>query len=503
MGIDYNNYIHLKYYNYLLESRETPETVFDNTKNMVLRNLKKGSINETERAQLENQLNYFYSGLRGESGVVNGQMSQEAANKIMEGAIKYVQQHNPDKHVSVTSTLRGGTGRYDSLYTNRVEHLSKTVKHRTSTIEKHMRVLQSIKESTTNKNLIANIQRLEQQWSLLNQTKIDYNGKNYQRFIKDYNRLVDQIFTRDSKIQGDLGEAIVAAIMLMYDCGIDNFMALSSNDIANMLTTSNNKVVGAETSFKGFIVDNVLPTQLRGSDLTDLLPDMNLSTLQYNGEEVQVAYNKNPTQNKVDVVFTLKNKPVNVSVKNYDLSNYYTQQHGIGIVSGTNPLILLNNDGNFLRHYLNVTAEHGYYEDEKNNIASGLLEPSYSTLEEAHRVIKMLMFARGLMGGQLQKNLGAQGAEAELFIINDVSSGRFKVFLIQDLINKVIDNYALAHVSKEVKIDGEIIEGYPSDPLHKYNINGWENMSPNERIRHIYQQILRQHIYIHLDYSII
>jgi hypothetical protein len=50
MGIDYNNYIHLKYYNYLLESRETPETVFDNTKNMVLRNLKKGSINETERA---------------------------------------------------------------------------------------------------------------------------------------------------------------------------------------------------------------------------------------------------------------------------------------------------------------------------------------------------------------------------------------------------------------------------------------------------------------------
>jgi hypothetical protein len=65
------------------------------------------------------------------------------------------------------------------LYTSRVEHLSKTVKHRTSTIEKHMRVLQSIKESTTNKNLIANIQRLEQQWSLINQTKIDYNGKNY------------------------------------------------------------------------------------------------------------------------------------------------------------------------------------------------------------------------------------------------------------------------------------------------------------------------------------
>jgi hypothetical protein len=124
--------------------------------------------------------------------------------------------------------------------------------------------------------------------------------------------------------------------------------------------TSGFKVTGDETSKKGFSnLGDILPGGLNG-DIGDIFAgtDFDLKEVGKNGE----IYIKHPTKDKVDLVARFDGTPLNISVKNYDLSSHRTE---IGIVGDTSPLILLNDYGYLISHYLNVASEHGYWNKEQ------------------------------------------------------------------------------------------------------------------------------------------
>ena len=118
--------------------------------------------------------------------------------------------------------------------------------------------------------------------------------------------------------------------------------------------------------------------------------------------------------------------------------------------------------------------------------------------------MRQLIFARGLAGGVISNSLN-NNDEANLFIINDNSTGRFRVYFVQDLINKVMENYSLARINSSTKDskNGIDIDGYPESLSYKYEINGWEKWPQDgkARMKHLYAQLAKQKIYASLDYS--
>ena len=139
-----------------------------------------------------------------------------------------------------------------------------------------------------------------------------------------------------------------------------------------------------------------------------------------------VNISKSYTQDKVDVkVEMFDNNQINASVKNVNLSN----NRNVNIHSGTSILKFLQMYPEFANHYLNVTAV--------NNASRN--RPA-QLLQEAHNTLKYTLALHALAGGMIGKNKSGQVGTSELselFVVNDSSKGRFKVYFISDIINNL------------------------------------------------------------------
>jgi hypothetical protein len=64
---------------------------------------------------------------------------------------------------------------------------------------------------------------------------------------------------------------------------------------------------------------------------------------------IKYIANHNPTQNKVDIEFSIDGKPLGASIKNYNLeSTRGAKRYGISLVSGTPVWSLIGDKGEFL-----------------------------------------------------------------------------------------------------------------------------------------------------------
>ena len=118
-------------------------------------------------------------------------------------------------------------------------------------------------------------------------------------------------------------------------------------------------------------------------------------------------------QNKVDVELGFKNKTVGVSAKNINLR----AGHDIHLLSGASMLSILANSGNdYANHYLNVVATHG------NNALGSVLNLAH----ESFKISALLMAFEGYRN--------SLSGKANVFVINDNTTGKVRVYNIADLI---------------------------------------------------------------------
>ena len=95
----------------------------------------------------------------------------------------------------------------------------------------------------------------------------------------------------------------------------------------------------------------------------------------------------------------------------------------VHLLSGRSVLALVQDYEIFLNHYLNVVSNH----PDK--------EPNTIDLTQAHEAMKLTILLKALEGGVFS-NKGYTD-KAELFIINDNSQGKFKVYYIFDILDEV------------------------------------------------------------------
>lgn len=130
-----------------------------------------------------------------------------------------------------------------------------------------------------------------------------------------------------------------------------------------------------------------------------------------------------PTQDKIDVEMVWENEVVPISAKNVNLKS----GNDVHIVSGTNLLYLLQDEGDFTTHFMNVIATH-----EDGNVKG---------LQEAHEAAKLTILYKALTGDTYGHN-----RKAEIFLVNDNSQeGGVRIFEMKDLIQKAsehIDSFA-------------------------------------------------------------
>ena len=253
-------------------------------------------------------------------------------------------------------------------------------------------------------------------------------------FLDELNNLLAQVkINTASHIKGMMAEYIPAITQYV----LANKIEVTTEDILNAFIPKD-KLVGSSGS-----VQRLDTTAFIGG----IKAQKENTTFKF-GNKTEVQARVQATQDKVDVILDIPNSTgtINASVKNYNLKKY----DSITLQSGNRPLTYFIQDYPlFVNHYLNITAAHP-----EGKQAGG------SNVSRAHNLMK-LTIATHALAGAMRTTTGRQKT-AEILIINDSSTGGFKVYYIADLISKLHDQMGSLN-----------IEGY-NNPV-------WENDYIGER----------------------
>jgi hypothetical protein len=222
-------------------------------------------------------------------------------------------------------------------------------------------------------------------------------------------------FGHASEIQGDWGEMVAE---VSANCLASLIGGTVNSELKKTIETSHSAIDTA----KILGGDNILQTdggnyKLRG-DLG-------------NGYYWQTT---NATKGKTDVeiVGPDENSSLRLSVKNVSLNQNFGGN--IHILSGTSVLQLLQNDGLFLNHYLNIVPErvgHSIKEETPDSI----LRTNF------HNIAKSLIVARALTGSTFRLSENGDYVEgANAFVVMNATTGKVKCFSMKEIVNQIEKN---------------------------------------------------------------
>ena len=157
------------------------------------------------------------------------------------------------------------------------------------------------------------------------------------------------------------------------------------------------------------------------------------------------------SQNKIDVILTWNDKKLNVSAKNLNFSGKDASPY-VHLVSGASLLALISTmDTNFVNHYLNLFSLHrrNVY---KENGYEEKIDTRFKYLPQAHAaktIVAESLLISAFIGYK-------QEDKANIFIVNDNTTGRVKVYNIIDLIERLMffnDNEIESFISIKPSLD--------------------------------------------------
>lgn len=552
------NYINLYYQNYLRyqrNSKSVEERVhitsverensirFDKIVKQELAKIAKDNINVVKhRKKIEDQLNFFFN-VRRKQGNKQEQLVWEA---IIDKAIEILNSNKKGAKIVATdmtyNNLKVAVNNSAQLQNNEIREKAKdfvvNIYNYQTTIEKIVQAISKNKDDIAKSKYKteAQIDKLLKIWEIEkkrletlqpktgnrgaryfaqsyknNATTMlsDGNGGqiSYRDYAEELQNIYSNCFSSSSYWSGQLAEIVSSIIGYSLQTGVK----LTLNNINKVLDKYNvNKgVVGGQSSKKAYdftkFGDNLLGKQ-DGEFWNRVLKGTDYDISKSKG----VAWSSHASQNKVDITFGIKNSSdiINASVKNYNLSD---KSYGkVGLVSGARTLMLIQDQQDFLKHYLNITQKHpnpplkseeGGDHLKEFNLNSKYYEPKNNIVQKAHETMKSLLAIKALSGGVLQANLTKKGnlssgingstsnsSQANLFIVNDNSTGRFRVYTISYLLSWIKTN-----------INQLIYEGYPENKTYQYEVdygNYGENMSGTLRMEDLYRQLHNQKLKI-------
>lgn len=253
-------------------------------------------------------------------------------------------------------------------------------------------------------------------------------------FVSELNSLIGKAKSAIlTKVQGYLGEYVpVITQQVLHNfarikageitrnellAGLDSSLVVGEDKMARLLDAGKFMGGGTNSNKDSFWISNINATAQGKDDKIDLYLEMP------DGEKI-------PT-----------------SAKNVNLKSGY----GVGILSGSSYLKMLQDYPVFANHYINVTSEH----------ARGGVFPFADDVKKMHQAMKVMIAAYALAGGLYGRNeqTGEIGhsQKAELFLVNDNSDpqGNFKIYFIADII-------------KNININTDLLFGYDNPE--------WENV---------------------------
>lgn len=453
------NYIHFYHSNYLKYGigtreqgriQESISKVLADQKNLILEqsrfSLRNANITEI-KDNIEKRLNYFRP-----EGSFDGKIKvspNEIENKIRDLVIHHLKLENASIDWDNLQVLDVG----DSFNIERAKIANTKNKARNKldeesgrnsidSIEKRLETLQKTKENLQKKipeqadALDKALTTLWNEWREIEKTfeKVTRYGRQYilgaNNFIKDLNELWNK-FSKEvnSYLTGVLGEEYAAISALAYKYFAKNTGQNLISDFEKYIMSLSDSNMGLEGKHRSasILSSRFFATTGKNQNIkSSHFISGNLFNNFFGGKS-KIVY----TQDKVDLNISLDQiDTIAASVKNYNLSSGYN----ISVHTGISILVLSQEYTNFINHYLNITVQH----------------PDSSSLyiAQMNNMLKLTLGLKAIAGGifKFTKEGGlSKNKAAEILVLND-SSGKYKVYFIQDLIDKIANDINLLEV---------------------------------------------------------
>lgn len=474
MGVNkIGNYVHLGFENYLKYSLNTlesgkQETVDESYINQIFKNqtdsiMERARLSEQYRGidinKIETELNYYFDARKGNlPDQLNSKITQEDLNNMRKAIEEFLgeklQKIKIDEN-TLSSTIVSGkfnmailadekkygqdlTQKLKSYGTSEIGTSGRVSK---KAIERRIKLLLEIRDRLKKADkmgsaeIIVEINALNAIWGQLKSYKsfkeandiltIKESSK-LSHFVDDLNIFLSSAATGSSTLHGEYAEAIVVATNFLVN-------AQAKVGTAEILAQLGKGVKGQERSAKGLKAD------FFDENLIDLQQVTAGSIYSYtkNKDSEGNIFSSKITQDKVDVEIEVSELEVPASIKNYNFGNNYFSD--IHLLQGRSVLVLLqDSDSDFVNHFLNIAAEHDDIDVRSSNY--------FKWLDKANEVVKLTILLKALAGSVFGRDANGNtgfSQKAELFIINDNSAGRFRVYLIDDIIGRVIKRIEL------------------------------------------------------------
>lgn len=499
------NYVHLYYKNYLKYSLNTPESgeeetpdvqkIFEQQTNLIYENSKSKKEN-IKVQELENLLNFYFNPNK------NTKLTPEEENikKYSPYLVDAVKESlgKAGHKIDVTQKLAAKAikGDYDFILKqtnyNFINYYKREINERDqvykSSITRLINELLGLREkiaskrSTKAKELLDKLNKLEQEWGKIKEENKGKwiqvkNSKGNKTFFDELNELLGELslanMTQAGGIIGELGTiGITALANIQTGKEVNNVVQYLEEEMSK-------RIKGQDRSKKGLLLTNFDTDYV---NLDQVVAGTNYIKDKNTGNYFTTRF----TQDKVDIEVEFGGENILGSVKNYNLAN--TEFEDIHLLSGRSVLALVQEYGDFINHFLNITAEHEDSEDTEHS----------KILDQAMFIMKLTILLKALQGAVFAKDRNGQignTAAVDVFIVNDTSVGKYKVYSINEVLNAIEQNIDLLKTG-----DFDEMSRLSNDPV---DLNEGLNMADARvRISNLLAQLHSMSLQVSIDRQI-
>lgn len=284
-------------------------------------------------------------------------------------------------------------------------------------------VQQAIQRTNLNSDkkneLLVKLKNLKQEWKTLS-NQLELKGKqhgyiqstpelmNFQQHMVELARLC-QCLQAETLFEGVLGEGIVAASSMLANGKVDRTVDELVTDLSNSVIGDQRNSAGINGMRIGRIASHIMKDNMKEHTSYHQTGSVAENNLRYE--------TKTATQNKVDVMLDIGG----VSVKNYNF--IASKKYGVSLVSDAKLSDILLQYPDFANHYANVTGWNLSHKTDSLTFA-------------ANKAAKSLILLTAFSGMQ-----GKDSVFAQFFVINDKVTGKWRVFFISDLIERIMKDW--------------------------------------------------------------
>lgn len=267
--------------------------------------------------------------------------------------------------------------------------------------------------------------------------------------IDKLRRLEELLKSGNRQKHGEFAEAIAAITAYLAASKIENIQ----EDFLQKGVVGILKDLGVTPKAKSASAINMrlLFNGLNQSDLANKIARNRKGKLTFRDDEYGILYSSNYTEDKVDANILFDNdstlRSIRSTIKNYSFKNQMAHPN-IHFVTTTNILSLLQAEERFLNHWLNVYPERIIPASMKRSYKNWG-RPTDGERKIAEEQMRYYLTKEAIAGGRYARQENGNSGfspKAEILIINNHDTGRFKVYDINALLNQLKNNLDLVTI---------------------------------------------------------